>query len=291
MEQAQVLSTTDLKIPCANLLGVGIHAVDMARTISLIEDALVCRRKYYVCATGVHGVMEANRDGELKSILNKSFLTVPDGKPTVWVGRIEGKAGIGHVGGPELMLEMCRVSQDKGYTHFLYGGKPGVAPALEAALQHRFPGIKIVGSYTPPFRALNPQEEAELDQTVQEAAPDIFWVGISTPKQEKFMFEYLPKLNTKMMIGVGAAFDFHSGKVKFAPLWMRESGLAWIYRLSQDPRRLWKRYLFNIPRFVWAITLQLLGLRSYPLERWAGVETPFVNSKACGPSKVADSIK
>jgi N-acetylglucosaminyldiphosphoundecaprenol N-acetyl-beta-D-mannosaminyltransferase len=267
------VAVADPEIPRANILGVGVHAVNITRAVALIESALSRGGKHYVCATGVHGVMEAQKDCDLRSILNASFLTVPDGKPTVWVGRMQHFADMGHVGGPELMLEVCRVSRERGYSHFLYGGNPGVAEELKEALQRKFGGMKIVGTYTPPFRPLDPREEADLIRQVAEAAPDIFWIGISTPKQEKFMSEYLPKLNTKIMIGVGAAFDFHSGRVRFAPLWMREAGLSWIYRVYQDPRRLWKRYLFNIPKFTCAVTLQMLGWRTCRIERHAAEET------------------
>ncbi len=264
---------SDVAIPCINVLGVGVHAVNISRVTSLVESALARGGKYYVCFTGVHGVMEAQRDGGLKTVLNSSFLNVPDGRPTVWVGWIQGFAEMDQVGGPELMLEVCRLSVQKAYTHFLFGGNPGVAETLRAILQRRFPGIKIVGTYTPPFRPLDPQEEADLLRIVGQTAPDIFWVGISTPKQEKFMAEYLAKLNTKMMFGVGAAFDFHTGRAKSAPQWMKRAGLAWFHRFCQDPGRLWQRYLFNIPKFLCAITLQLLGWRTCTLERHTSAET------------------
>ena len=254
-------------IPRANLLGVGVHAVNMTRAVSLVEEALACDGKHYICATAVHSVMDAQKDANLKTILNSAFLNVPDGKGTVWVGWIQHFAGMGHVGGPELMLEICRLSLLRNYTHFLYGGNPGVVEELSAALGRLFPGIRIVGTYTPPFRHLDVQEEADLVRMVARTAPDIFWVGISTPKQEKFMAEYLPKLDTKLMFGVGAAFDFHSGRVKFAPLWVRRAGLAWLFRLCHEPRRLWKRYLFGYPRFLWSMTLQLFGWRTCALER------------------------
>jgi N-acetylglucosaminyldiphosphoundecaprenol N-acetyl-beta-D-mannosaminyltransferase len=149
---------------------------------------------------------------------------------------------------------------------------------LSAALGRMFPGIRIVGTYTPPFRHLDLREEADLVRMVAQAAPDIFWVGISTPKQEKFMAEYLPKLDTKLMFGVGAAFDFHSGRVKFAPLWLRSAGMSWLFRLCHEPRRLWKRYFFSYPRFLWSMTLQLLGWRACALERHS--ETRFESARA-----------
>jgi len=252
----------DASIPCVNVLGVAVHAVDLSRAVALIESALHSGRKSYVCATGVHGIMEAQRDAGFRAILNSSFLNVPDGRPAVWVGWIQHFSEMDQVGGPELMLELCRLSPARGYSHFFLGGDVGVAEKLCATLRHEFPGIRIAGTYTPPFRPLNPDEEAGLVNLVAQSSPDILWVGISTPKQERFMFQYLSRLDVKVMIGVGAAFDFHSGRIKLAPHWMQQAGLAWFYRLCQDPKRLWRRYLFNGPRFLWAITLQFLGWRT-----------------------------
>jgi N-acetylglucosaminyldiphosphoundecaprenol N-acetyl-beta-D-mannosaminyltransferase len=163
------------------------------------------------------------------------------------------------------MLEACAESVQSGYTHFLYGGNVGVAEQLKLNLEQRFPGLRVVGTYTPPFRPLNPAEQTELQELVARLKPDIFWVGLSTPKQERFMAEYLPQLSTKVMIGVGAAFDVHTGGIKDAPDWVKKAGLQWFHRLCQEPRRLWRRYLFNNPRFVVRIASQLLGLRKYEL--------------------------
>src|SRR5207245_216764 len=241
----------------ANVLGVGIHAIDIGRAAERLERALANREKGYVCVTGVHGVMEAQNDPEFKNILNGSLLTVPDGMPTVWVGKLQGFSSMKRVFGPDLMLELCQRSVQKGYTHFLYGGAPGVAEQLKHALLSRFPGINIVGIYTPPFRALNESEFRQLKYTIAELNPDYFWVGLSTPKQEQFMAANIHRLSTKVMIGVGAAFDIHTGRLRDAPDWVKNLGLQWIHRLVQEPARLWKRYLVNNPRFIWRIALQL----------------------------------
>lgn len=164
--------------------------------------------------------------------------------------------------GPDYMLQMCRLSLVRGYRHFLFGGKPGVAPRLAEELVRRFPGLQVVGTYTPPFRPLNDAENAELAAQVKRAKPDIFWVGLSTPKQERFMAEYISRLDTNLMVGVGAAFDVHTGQTKDAPQWVKLCGLQWLHRLVQEPRRLWRRYLVNNPRFLVQITLQFLGLRA-----------------------------
>jgi N-acetylglucosaminyldiphosphoundecaprenol N-acetyl-beta-D-mannosaminyltransferase len=250
-------------LPRVNVLGVGVHAINMRQALAVFQIALEGRRKGYVCVTGVHGIMEAQKNPEFQAILNRSLLTTPDGVPTVWVGRWQGHSQMQRVFGPDLMLEVCAMSVGKGYTHFLYGGADGVAEQLGASLQGRFPGLRIVGTYTPPFRPLNDTEKEDLCARVSKVKPDIFWVGLSTPKQERFMSEYLPQLDTRVMVGVGAAFDVHTGRIQDAPAWMKSAGLQWLHRLGQEPRRLWKRYLYNNPRFVLKIASQILGLSKY----------------------------
>jgi N-acetylglucosaminyldiphosphoundecaprenol N-acetyl-beta-D-mannosaminyltransferase len=186
--------------------------------------------------------------------------------PTVWMGKLAGHPEMDRVYGPDLMELICRTGVSKGWKHFLYGGAAGVAEELKAKLEARFLGVKIVGTYTPPFRPLETEEERDLIQRVERVRPDLFWVGLSTPKQERFMAAFLPKLETKLMVGVGAAFDFHAGKVRQAPRWIQRSGLEWAYRIGQEPRRLWKRYARNNPLFVGRVLLQKSGLRRYSLE-------------------------
>lgn len=253
------------ELPRANVLGVGVNAINLDQALTLFESWLGNGDRGYVCVTGVHGVMEAQRDPSLRKILNGSLLTTPDGVPTVWVGRLQGFSRMGHVCGPDLMAQVCRLSCTKGYTHYFYGGGPGTSEQLKQALTARFPGLKVVGTYTPPFRPLNMEEEQELLRRVASVKPDIFWVGLSTPKQERFMAEYLHKLEAKIMVGVGAAFDFHSGKMKDSPKWIQAVGLAWVYRLSKEPFRLARRYARNNPAFLWKIGLQLAGFSKYSL--------------------------
>ncbi len=223
------------------------------------------RRKGYICVTGVHGVMEAQDDAAFKKILNDAFLCTPDGMPMVWAGKLAGHRDMRRVYGPDLMLDICAWSETSGCKHFFYGGADGVAELLAQKLKAKFPKLAVVGCYTPPFRALTADEEAQLQAQVRAARPDILWVGLSTPKQEKFMAEFLPKLDTTLMIGVGAAFDFHSGRVKQAPRWMQRSGLEWFYRLCSEPRRLAKRYCRNNPLFLLKFLAQLTGLKKYTL--------------------------
>jgi N-acetylglucosaminyldiphosphoundecaprenol N-acetyl-beta-D-mannosaminyltransferase len=251
--------------PRVNILGVGISALSMQSAIEQSEALLDSGGSGYVCVTGVHGIIEAQSGNEFRKILNRSFLTTPDGMPTVWLGHLHGFKHMTRVYGPDYMENVCQRSVSRGYRHFLYGGKDGVAEELRAELTRRFPGLQIVGTYTPPFRPLNADEEEQLRSQLEAARVDIFWCGLSTPKQEKFMAAYSGRLPVKLMVGVGAAFDLLSGNLDEAPDWMKRSGLQWSYRLMKEPRRLWKRYLYNNPRFIWLTMLQLSGLRRFSL--------------------------
>jgi N-acetylglucosaminyldiphosphoundecaprenol N-acetyl-beta-D-mannosaminyltransferase len=251
--------------PCANVLGVGISAIDMEDALLRSEQLVRQRRKGYICVTGVHGIMEAQRDLTLRGILNRSFLCTPDGVPTVWVGRLQGHSSMRRVYGPDFMMAMCRRSVRHGFRHFLYGGNPGVAENLRSNLRRRVPGVEIVGTYTPPFRPLTPAEEDDVISIVKRSKPDIVWVGLSTPKQERFMASLIDRLDICLMVGVGAAFDIHAGLLADAPAWMKVCGLQWLHRLMLEPRRLWRRYLTNNPRFLWNIGLQFAGLKIFRL--------------------------
>jgi len=248
-----------------NVLGVGLSVLDLQGALAEIAAAVRERRKGYICVTGVHGVMEAQADPQFKRILNGAFLCTPDGMPMVWAGKLDGHKEMNRVYGPDLMLEVCAWSEGSGAKHFFYGGADGVADLLARSLKGKFPGLQVAGTFTPPFRPLTEGETGGLQRMVSESKPDIFWVGLSTPKQEKFMAEFLPKLDATLMVGVGAAFDFHSGRMSQAPRWMQRSGLEWLFRLGSEPRRLWKRYLSNNPRFLWGFFLQKSGIKKYPL--------------------------
>jgi N-acetylglucosaminyldiphosphoundecaprenol N-acetyl-beta-D-mannosaminyltransferase len=239
----------------------------METVVTTLFDAIEARSGGYVCVTGVHGVMEAQRDASLKAILNRSMLTVPDGVPTVWMGRWQGHRTMERVYGPALMLEICRRSVASGHTHFLYGGGPGVACELARSLVSMLPGLRVVGTYEPPFRPLSAAEELDLANRIAAVRPDFMWVGLSTPKQERFMAAYCGRLESTVMLGVGAAFDMHSGRTMRAPRWMQSRGLEWLFRLMQEPRRLFWRYARNNPAFVGRALLQIAGIRRHVLPR------------------------
>ena len=228
-----------MDIQRVNVLGVGVSVLDQDRARAFLFEAAEQGHRGYVTVTGVHGVSEAQGDETLREIFNRALLVTPDGMPMVWMGRLQGHDSIRRVYGPDLMLNICENSVEHGFTHFLYGGVPGVAEELRLHLQKRFPGIKVVGTFTPPFRRLNDSELSDLQAMVRGTRPDFFWVGLSTPKQERFMAQHLSVLpEAKIFIGVGAAFDLLIGRVRQAPKSMQKMGLEWLFRLTQEPKRL-----------------------------------------------------
>jgi len=245
-----------------NVLGVMVNAIDMSDAKNTINRWIKNRQSNYICVTSAHGILECQQDPRLKSILNSSGLTTPDGMSIVWILQIQGNQHVKRVYGPDLMKTICEESLVSGWSHFLYGGKPGVAELLSVKLQQLFPGLKIVGNYTPPFRELTPEEDQNILRTILEAKPNIIWVGLSTPKQERWMADHIGKFPETVMIGVGAAFDFISGNKKQAPHWIQRSGTEWLFRLITEPYRLWRRYI-QYPRFVLMVILQLLGVKRY----------------------------
>ncbi|MCE0763097.1 WecB/TagA/CpsF family glycosyltransferase [Pseudonocardia kujensis] len=243
------LSTTDGP-PRVDVLGVGISCLTVDAAVDEVTGWVDHGEHRYVCVTGVHGVMECQRDPELLRIHNRSGLTTPDGMPMVWSARWAGRHEVGRVYGPDLMLAMLARAAERGWSSFFYGGGPSIADLLVERLAGRIPGLKVAGTLTPPFRPLTPQEDADVVQTMNDSNAQLVWVGLSTPKQERWMAEHVGRLNANALLGVGAAFDLHAGTVAQAPLWMQHSGLEWAYRLRREPRRLWRRYLTNNPAFV-----------------------------------------
>jgi N-acetylglucosaminyldiphosphoundecaprenol N-acetyl-beta-D-mannosaminyltransferase len=258
------VTTTAESIPRTNVLGIGVSAINLAQATAAIDVALQNRRKGYICFAGVHPVMEASSDTELKRIYNRSFLTTPDGMPMVWLSRWHGKRHVSRVYGPDLMLEVFRLSLQRGYRHFFYGGSDGVAEAMRAEMQKRFPSLQVVGTFEPPFRELTGAEGRQLAEQVRACRADMMWVGLGSPKQDRFMAEMLPKLDVTLMAGVGAAFNFYTGRVPQAPRWMQRSGLEWVYRCVHEPR-VRARYLSTVPRFIIASLGQMAGMRRYDL--------------------------
>jgi N-acetylglucosaminyldiphosphoundecaprenol N-acetyl-beta-D-mannosaminyltransferase len=248
-----------------NVLGVGVSAISTPDALAAIETWIEEKTPNYVCITGVHGIMESQSDARLRDIHNRAGMVTPDGMPLVWLGHLKGLSGVERVYGPDLLLEVAGLSLRKGYRHFLYGGGEGVAERLAERLGRRFPGLQVAGTYTPPFRPLTPAEDDEIVRRINASGADIVWVGLSTPKQEYWMAGHLGRLDAPVMVGVGAAFDFHAGLKRQAPRWMQRSGLEWTFRLASEPRRLAGRYLKNNPRFVVRAAAQHAGLLRYDL--------------------------
>ena len=248
-----------------NVLGVGISAIDMGQALESIDAWIKSREPTYVCVCPVHSIMECRRSPEVKAVFNAAGMVTPDGMPVVWVAHLKGYSRVQRVYGPDLMLAEMARSQTMHHRHFFYGGGPGVASKLAGAMSHRFAAIEVAGVYTPPFASLDELCTQQTADLINRAKPDIVWIGMSSPKQDRWMARMRPMLDAPVLIAVGAAFDFLSGTVSQAPRWMQRSGLEWAYRLATDPGRLWRRYLVDNPWFVWEVTLQLAGLKKFEL--------------------------
>jgi N-acetylglucosaminyldiphosphoundecaprenol N-acetyl-beta-D-mannosaminyltransferase len=246
-----------------NVVGVPLSVIDYERTLRWIEAMVAERERGYVCVCNVHTVMASQEDPELRAALMTSSLNVPDGQPLVWAMNALGQSLRDRVYGPELMARACARAAATGQRFYLYGGRDQDALAkLALSLRRRFPGLNIVGTYAPPFRSLTAHERTAIAEDINESEPDVVWVGIGVPRQEKWMAALRPYLEAPVLVGVGAAFDFLAGLVPQAPPWLQKVGLEWSFRLAQEPRRLWRRYLRYNPRFVAAFARQLAAHRA-----------------------------
>ncbi len=239
----------------------------MAMAVDTIDVWIRSHSLQYVCVTGVHGVMESQRDSRLRQIHNMAGLVTPDGMPLVWLLKYARHDHANRVCGPDLMFNVFEISGERGYTHFLYGASETALARLHARLAGWFPDVRIVGSHAPPFRPLTEKEDNQVVRKINDSGTDIVWVGLSTPKQERWMAAHRDRLKAPVLIGVGAAFDFHAGLSRRAPLFMQRSSLEWLFRLATEPRRLWKRYLTNNPHFILLILAQMMGVKHYTIDR------------------------
>ncbi len=249
-EQAITATAAECDVESTDILGVAINAINMQTAIATIENWIERQEKHYVCICTVHTIVECQRDPRFKEIVNGAGLRTPDGMPLVWLQRWARKNNVSRVCGPDLLPALCARSERTGHRHFFYGGALGVAEELAAELSAKHPGLHVVGVYTPPMLALGEIEAKEVIDTINDARPDIVWVGLGTPKQDFWIANHRPLLCAPALIAVGAAFDFHSGRIRRAPKWMQRSGIEWLFRLSQDPKRLMRRYTIDNVRFV-----------------------------------------
>ena len=247
-----------------DVVGVPLAVIDYDRTLDWIEAMVAERRRGYVCACNTHTVSASHEDPELRAALLSSYaLNVPDGMPLVWALNALGNSLPDRVYGPELMARAFARARSNGHRVYLYGGRDHDALLqLGINLRTRFPGVNVVGGYAPPFRPLSTEECSAIIEEINGSEADVVWVGIGVPKQEKWMAAMRPRLEAPVLVGVGAAFDFHAGLVPQAPPLLQGAGLEWAYRLAQEPRRLWRRYLRYNPRFVGAFARQLLARRN-----------------------------
>jgi N-acetylglucosaminyldiphosphoundecaprenol N-acetyl-beta-D-mannosaminyltransferase len=246
----------------ANILGTHISAINMSQALEIIGSWIHRRESHYVCVTPAHVIMDGFWNPDVRCWINRSGLATPDGMGVVWLLKAKGYRAVSRVYGPDLMLALCEDGLAAGRRHFFYGGEPGVAEALAARLSERFAGLQVAGTFSPPFRPSTPAEEAAAIRKINESKSDILWVAIGSPRQEEWMAEHLGKVDIPVMIGVGAAFDFLSGRIRQAPRWIQRAGMEWLFRLVREPRRLGRRYS-QYPLFALLVFLQMIGVTRY----------------------------
>jgi N-acetylglucosaminyldiphosphoundecaprenol N-acetyl-beta-D-mannosaminyltransferase len=232
------------------ILGVPVAAINIRQALDIMTGWIASRHSAYICATDVNSVMRAQDDARHMEALRAADLIIADGTPLVWIARLRGERRMSRVCGPDLFTAACAASTRRGWRHYLVGGMPGVADELASCMKRENPGLEVVGVECPPFRSLTAAEDEEMLARINAAKPDIVWVGLGCPKQERWMLEHRPRLPGIVLVGISAAFDFHTERVKRAPIWMRTRGLEWLHRLMSEPRRLWRRYLVKAPRFI-----------------------------------------
>lgn len=231
-----------------NILGVNINVTNMKETISYITDNLEKLKGNYICVSNVHTTVMSYENEEYRNIQNSGAMALPDGGPLSFISRRRGFKEAERVTGPDLMKEIFKISEEKGYKHYFYGSTQETLDELKVKLNQEYPKLNIVGMYSPPFRVLTNEEHREIIEKVNASKADFLWVGLGAPKQEIWMYEHRKKIKS-LMIGVGAGFDYHADKLKRAPMFMQKNNMEWIYRLIQDPRRLFKRYSITNSKF------------------------------------------
>lgn len=253
------------RVPYIQVLGTRVHMTLMPDVIALMDRWIEAEpsRHHHVVNTGMHGIMEAHRDPEFKAILNSAALLAPDGVLALVVARLYGYRIKKKDTGPELLWRFSDVANRKGYRYFFYGDTQDTLDLLSTKLTQQFPDVTIAGSYSPPFRSLTPEEDEAIVQAINLAQPHILWVGLGMPKQERWIYEHRHKLRVPVVVGAGASFKFMSGSVTRAPAWLRNSGFEWLWRLVQEPKRVWRRVFIDAPQFLGLMLLQITRLKKY----------------------------
>lgn len=237
-------------IPTCNILGVNIAAINMEWLLRYLDKNIDDIKGDYICVSNVHTTVTSYEDVSYCAVQNGGLMAIPDGGPLSTIGKKRGYENMARITGPDLMGKIFEISSEKGYSHYFYGSKNETLELLTQKLKHQYPGIQIIGMYSPPFRPLTEEEDKEVIERINKTKPDFVWVGLGAPKQEKWMAAHQGKIEG-LMLGVGAGFDYYAGNIKRTPIWMQKSNLEWLYRLIQDPKRLFKRYWSTNIKFIW----------------------------------------
>ena len=243
-----------------NILGVDVSVTSLDKTLNTITAGLLNLKGHYICVSNVHTIVMSYDDRHYRAIQNNGYMVLPDGKPLSIVSRLRGHKNARRVTGPDLMGSMFNISERNGYRHFFYGSTNETLEMLKSELVKRYPSLNIAGMFSPPFRELTKLEDNEIVDMINQSRPDFIWVGLGAPKQEYWMSRNRGKLKG-LMIGVGAGFDYFAGNINRAPLWMQKMSLEWLFRLIQEPQRLWKRYLVYNTRFLILVIKESLKSR------------------------------
>ncbi|MDA0265290.1 MAG: WecB/TagA/CpsF family glycosyltransferase [Chloroflexi bacterium] len=265
MITSETSSETSSETPSFRVLGTTVHLVEIPQVVSRIEywiehDREVC---HHIVNSGMHGVMEAHRDSGLRRVFESVDLFAPDGILMVLLARLRGFKIAKKNTGPNVIWEFARSASENGYSSYFYGDEETVLQSLETKLKEAYPDLKIVGHRSPPFRALTPDEDAADLEEINRAAPDVLWVGLGMPKQERWIFDHRAQLNVPVAIGAGAAFKFVSGEISRGPEWVQNMGFEWLWRLISEPKRIWKRVFVDAPQFIGLVALEITGLRKF----------------------------
>lgn len=247
------------KLKTCNILGVNINVTNMKETVKVITENLENIKGNYICVSNVHTTVMSYEDESYKAIQNGGFMALPDGKPLSIVSKKRGFKEAERVTGPDLMEEIFKISEERGYSHYFYGSTQETLDILRVKLKEKYPNIGIAGMYSPPFRKLTKEEDIEIVNNINKTNPDFVWIGLGAPKQEIWMSEHKNRVNG-LMLGVGAGFDYHAGNISRAPKWMQDYSLEWLYRLLQDPQRLFKRYFITNTKFISYIILNKFSI-------------------------------
>ena len=242
-------------IPTVNILGVDIAAINMKWLLSFTKKHIKYLSGDYICVSNVHTTVTSYEDASYRNVQNGGIMAIPDGGPLSTVGRKRGAKKMARTTGPSYMGEILKISVEQGWKHYFYGSTQETLDKLKVELEKSYPGLQIVGMYSPPFRPLSAEEDQDIVEAINLASPDFLWIGLGAPKQEKWMAAHQGKVKG-LMVGVGAAFDYYAGNIKRAPGWMQKMNLEWLYRLIQDPKRLFKRYLVTNSKYIWNAVLR-----------------------------------